>query len=212
MTKYSLEQTLKQMREREHIPASTRRDEIRAHCVESFSEVKLDVFQTRIGWIGLAWTPRGILWLVLPRGSRNEVLHELQQEFVDGVSASAPAEIKKELTEYAEGKRREFDLPLDWSLVKPFQRAVLTVALKIPFGETRTYGWIARAIGKPQAARAVGRALATNPIPLILPCHRVVGSDGSLTGYGGGLPLKKKLLEMEALLVQPGLRLGEANA
>lgn len=212
MTKYSLEQTLKHMRKLERIPISTRRDSIRARCIESLAETKLDVFQTKIGWIGLAWTSRGILWLVLPRGSRAEVLQELRSEFADGVISSAPDEIKKELTEYAEGRRREFDLPLDWSLVKPFQRTVLTVALKIPFGETRTYGWIARAIGKPHAARAVGRALATNPIPLILPCHRVVGSDGSLTGYGGGLPLKKKLLEMEALFAQPSLRLGESHA
>ncbi len=212
MKSYSLNQTLKQMHEHERIPASTRRDSIRAKCVESFSETKLDVFQTKIGWIGLAWTSRGILWLVLPRGSRAEVLRELQSEFADGVFTSAPADLTKELIEYAEGKRREFDMPLDWSLVKPFQRAVLTMALKIPFGETRTYGWIARAIGKPRAARAVGRALATNPIPLILPCHRVVGSDGSLTGYGGGLPLKKKLLEMEALLSQSTSRMSESHA
>ncbi len=212
MTSYSLEQTLKQMREREHIPVSTRRDEIRARCVESFAETKLDVFQTRIGWIGLAWTSRGIVWLVLPRESRTKVVQELQREFADGVIGDVPAEIRNELTEYAEGKRREFTLPLDWSLVKPFQRAVLTAALKIPFGETRTYGWVARAIGKPRAARAVGRALATNPIPLILPCHRVVGSDGSLTGYGGGLPLKRRLLEMESLLANTSLRLSDSHA
>jgi methylated-DNA-[protein]-cysteine S-methyltransferase len=212
MKKYSLDQTLRQMREHELIPLSTGRDSIRAKCLESFSEIMLDVLQTKIGWIGLAWTSRGILWLVLPRGSRAEVLQELQREFTDGVLTSAPAELTNELVEYAEGRRRAFDLPLDWSLVKPFQRAVLTMALKIPFGETRTYGWIARAIGKPRAARAVGRALATNPIPLILPCHRVVGSDGSLTGYGGGLPLKRRLLQMEALLARTQLHLSDSHA
>lgn len=212
VTNHSLEQTLSQMREREHIPVSTRRAAIRARLIDTYAETKLAVVETRIGWVGLAWTSRGILSLVLPRGSRTEVLLELQRAFAGSVIADAPAEIKRELCEYAEGQRRAFELPVDLASMRPFQRAVLTTALKIPFGETRTYGWVARAIGKPRAARAVGRALATNPIPLILPCHRVVGSDGSLTGYGGGLPLKKQLLEMESLLAQSSLRLSDSHA
>lgn len=196
----SIEQTLTQVRAREHLPVPTRRAALRARLLTAYPETRLDVFQSRIGWIGVAWTARGIIALELPRAARAQMLKDLQKQFADGVIAPAPAEMKKELLEYAQGKRRVFDLPLDWSLIKPFQRLVLTAALKIPFGETRTYGWVAKQIGKPQAARAVGRALATNPIPLILPCHRVVGSNGSLTGYGGGLPLKRRLLEMEGAL------------
>ena len=195
-----IEQTLTYMRERERIPVSTRRATTRARLLEAYPETRFDVFQTRIGWIGVAWTARGIIALELPRRSRADVLKDLQNQFADGVIADAPPQMKKELLEYAQGQRRVFDLPLDWALIKPFQRLVLTAANKIPFGETRTYGWVAKQIGKPRAARAVGRALATNPIPLILPCHRVIGSNGSLTGYGGGLPLKKKLLEMESAL------------
>ncbi|MBI4787571.1 MAG: MGMT family protein [Chloroflexi bacterium] len=82
-------------------------------------------------------------------------------------------------------------------MLKPFQRAVLIAISKIPFGETRSYGWVAREIGQPNAARAVGQALHTNPIPIIIPCHRVIASDGSLGGYGGGLPMKAKLLQLE---------------
>jgi O-6-methylguanine DNA methyltransferase len=85
--------------------------------------------------------------------------------------------------------------------VKPFQRAVLTAIQKIPFGETRSYGWVARAIGKPRASRAVGQALGANPIPIIIPCHRIIASDGSLGGYGGGLPLKRKLLTLEGAML-----------
>lgn len=199
----TIERTLTQMREHESLPRpnATRRAAIRAHLLGAYPETRLDVFQTRIGWIGVAWTARGIVALELPRRSRADVLKDLQNQIPDGIVANAPVEMKKELLEYAQGRRRVFDLPLDWALVKPFQRLVLIAANKIPFGETRTYGWVAKQIGKPRAARAVGRALATNPIPLILPCHRVIGSNGSLTGYGGGLPLKRKLLEMESALV-----------
>jgi len=137
----------------------------------------------------------------LPRHSRAQTLADLQSDFPRGVLVKEPPPaIARELIEYVEGRRNRFDLKLDWSSIKPFQRAVLQAAHKIPFGETRTYGWVARAIGKSQASRAVGRALATNPIPIILPCHRVLASDGGLHGYAGGLSLKKKLLQLEGAL------------
>jgi methylated-DNA-[protein]-cysteine S-methyltransferase len=90
-------------------------------------------------------------------------------------------------------------LPLDLESLGSFERAVLAKALEIPRGEVRTYGWVAREIGRPNASRAVGRALGRNPIPFIIPCHRVVGSSGSLTGYGFGLPLKRQVLAREGL-------------
>ncbi len=193
-----LTETLAQMRKREKIPASRRRGVIRARLLEKYSMIQLTTFHTRIGWIGVAYNERGIVALRLPRDSRDESLASLQREFKDATIVDrAPDEIAREMTEYAAGQRRKFDLKLDWSSLRPFQRAVLEAANKIPFGETRTYAWVAQQIGNPKASRAVGRALATNPIPIILPCHRVLGSDGGLHGYGGGLPMKAKLLRLE---------------
>jgi methylated-DNA-[protein]-cysteine S-methyltransferase len=113
------------------------------------------------------------------------------------------AEAAAEIRQYLEGKRREFSIPIDWSLLRPFQCQVLQLTFAIPYGETRTYGDIAAQMGKPRAARAVGRAQATNPMPLVIPCHRVVGRDGKLHGYGGGngLPTKEWLLKMEGALI-----------
>lgn len=106
---------------------------------------------------------------------------------------------RTQVEEYLYGKRTVFELEIDWALCTPFQRQVLKQQLAIPYGETRTYGQLAAQLGKPRAARAVGRAGATNPIPLIIPCHRVIGSDGSLRGYGapGGIQTKAWLLALE---------------
>jgi methylated-DNA-[protein]-cysteine S-methyltransferase len=103
---------------------------------------------------------------------------------------------KQQLDEYFAGKRDDFDLPLELAGTD-FQRAVWKALTKIPFGQTRSYADIAKAIGKPSAVRAVGAANGANPVAVIVPCHRVIGSDGSLTGYGGGLPRKKWLLAHE---------------
>jgi methylated-DNA-[protein]-cysteine S-methyltransferase len=109
----------------------------------------------------------------------------------------------RQLDEYLRGARKAFDLPIDWSLLRPFQRRVLELIFTIPYGQTRTYGDIAHEIGNPRAARAVGRANATNPMPLVIPCHRVIGTDGKLHGYGGGEGLKTKewLLKMEGAVI-----------
>ncbi len=103
-----------------------------------------------------------------------------------------------QLDEYFDGKRRKFDLPLHLPGTD-FQRACWTALQTIPWGETRSYKDIALQIGNPKAVRAVGMANNRNPIPIIVPCHRVIGSDGSLTGYGGGLPAKQYLLDIEKL-------------
>jgi len=112
-------------------------------------------------------------------------------------------EARRQLTEYAAGKRTAFDLVLA-PKGSPFQHQVWQQLLLIPFGETRTYGQLAAVLGNPNASRAVGRANATNPIGIIVPCHRVIGASGELTGYAGGLPMKRKLLELEGVLL-PGL-------
>ena len=105
----------------------------------------------------------------------------------------------QELREYLNCQRREFTISIDWELLRPFQRTALELVFAIPYGETSTYGEIAAQMGRPRAGRAVGRANATNPMPLVVPCHRVVGRDGKLHGYGGGngLATKAWLLNME---------------
>jgi methylated-DNA-[protein]-cysteine S-methyltransferase len=113
-------------------------------------------------------------------------------------SADEPfADVRRQLCEYFDGERDAFDLPLEMSGT-PFQRRVWQALQQIPYGETTTYGELARRMGRPAASRAVGLANGRNPIAVIVPCHRVIGSDGSLTGYGGGLERKRLLLDLEA--------------
>src|SRR5512139_50612 len=109
----------------------------------------------------------------------------------------------KELREYLSGKRSAFTIPIDWSPFRPFQREALQAIFRVPYGETCTYYDIAIEIGRPNAARAVGRANATNPMPLVIPCHRVIGRDGRLHGYGGGKGLETKewLLKLEGAVM-----------
>ncbi len=105
-------------------------------------------------------------------------------------------EAARQLTEYFEGQRRDFELALEPDGT-PFQRSVLDALCAIPYGETRSYGEIAKQIGNPKAVRAVGAANGRNPIAIVIPCHRVIGHDGGLTGFGGGLPTKRYLLDLE---------------
>ncbi len=105
-------------------------------------------------------------------------------------------ETLQQLRQYFAGKRQQFDLPIS-PQGTPFQERVWQELRKIPYGETASYGMIAQRIGKPKACRAVGMANSKNPMPIIIPCHRIIGKDGSLTGFGGGLPVKKQLLALE---------------
>lgn len=116
-------------------------------------------------------------------------------------SKSANRQAQEQLRQYFAGTRKEFSLALDLRGT-PFQLRVWDALRKIPCGRTRTYGQVARAVGSPRAFRAVGASCGSNPIPIIVPCHRVVGSNGSLTGFGGGLSLKEKLLAHERLLAE----------
>jgi len=104
---------------------------------------------------------------------------------------------RRELDQYFAGRRRTFDLSLDLRALPPFTLSVLDQLARVPYGETTTYGALARRVGHPRAARAVGTVMNRNRIPIVLPCHRVVGATGSLTGYAGGLDVKEKLLELE---------------
>ena len=115
----------------------------------------------------------------------------------DAPFAEAPlAEAGRQLADYFAGRRQSFDLPLVLTGTD-FQKSVWTALRTIPFGETRSYAWLAQAIGRPTASRAVGAANGANPLPIIIPCHRVIGSNGALTGFGGGIETKKHLLEHE---------------
>jgi methylated-DNA-[protein]-cysteine S-methyltransferase len=118
----------------------------------------------------------------------------------------APEKVKEaleQLEQYLAGERREFTFPIDWSVLNEFQQKALKLTFAIPYGETRTYKEIASELGNPHAARAVGRAEATNPMPIVIPCHRVVGSDSKMHGYGAGtgIPTKVWLLEHEKAII-----------
>jgi methylated-DNA-[protein]-cysteine S-methyltransferase len=154
-------------------------------------------------------TPLGPVWVaVSERGLVAVEIGSTQDEFnaylrrmrSEGhYDPDRTAQATRQIREYLIGERREFDLIIDWSAMTAFQEAALRLTLAIPFGQVTTYSEIARQLGKPLAARAVGRAEATNPIPLVIPCHRVLGADGGLHGYGapGGVKTKAWLLELE---------------
>jgi methylated-DNA-[protein]-cysteine S-methyltransferase len=108
--------------------------------------------------------------------------------------------VRTELDSYFEGRLRRFESPLDWRLSRGFRREILNETARIPFGQTLSYAEIAKRAGSPRAHRAAGSALGANPIPIIVPCHRVLRSDGGLGGYGGGLDVKRQLLRLEGAL------------
>jgi len=130
---------------------------------------------------------------------------ELPAETTDATGQAIAAEGARQLVEYLHGDRQAFDLPIDWQSMPASQAEVLQLVNQIPYGQVRTYGQIAIALGKPGASRAVGNANARNPLPLIIPCHRVMGADGSFRGYGGpgGIPTKAWLLQFEGALLVP---------
>jgi methylated-DNA-[protein]-cysteine S-methyltransferase len=115
-------------------------------------------------------------------------------------TGSRTDEARRQLNGYFATNRRRFDLPIDWSLVHGFARGVLRATAGVPFGQTSTYGRMAGAAGSPRAARAAGNALGSNPIPIVIPCHRVLHADGTLGGYSGGLDRKRILLALEGSL------------
>lgn len=123
----------------------------------------------------------------------------VEHEELNHVPSELLIEAAHQLSEYFAGKRQSFDLPLAPEGT-PFQQQVWQALQAIPFGETRSYGDLAASIGKPGAARAVGRANNRNPLSILIPCHRIIGADGALVGYGGGLTIKRRLLELEGIL------------
>ena len=150
------------------------------------------VMETPIGELTLVSTGKGLAGISFGRRLPHDVLTDPE--------ATRP--FVRQIEEYFQGRRTEFDFPLDMTGTS-FQVAVWRELLHIPYGQTRTYGEIARKLGKPNAARAVGMANHDNRIPIVVPCHRVVGHDGSLTGYAGGLHIKQQLLNHERVECEP---------
>jgi O-6-methylguanine DNA methyltransferase len=156
-------------------------------------------FDTPAGRMRLASSDRGLVYVALPRQSGRGFEGWIRRHAPDAHCDEAWAPNRGAVTqicEFLEGKRRAFDLELDLRAT-PFQQEVYDALLAIPYGETRSYADVARQVGRPRAVRAVGSANGSNPLPLVVPCHRVVQSGGKLGGYGGGLRLKKRLLAME---------------
>lgn len=164
-------------------------------------KVAIDSCQTAWGWVGIASSPSGLLALTLPEPTQERALKPLLERW-GGQPHDDPrlGGLKRKLQQYFDGQRVLFDEALDLSGATAFQRRVWLAVRGIPYGETRSYGQIAHQAGSPGAARAIGRAMAANPVPIVVPCHRVIGSDGNLRGFGGGLDLKRRLLEMEGAL------------
>ena len=160
---------------------------------EGLVDVRYDIVDSPIGRLLAAATDRGLARIYFdPEGQEDE----LARIFGVRVLRSPLDDVRRELDEYFAGTRRVFDLPIDLR-VAPFHADVLRELALVPYGRTETYGALAAKVGRPRAARAVGTVMNRNPIPIVLPCHRIVGANGSLTGYAGGLDIKRRLLELE---------------
>lgn len=166
-------------------------------------DVALATMDSPIGELLVAVTSKGLVTVAFDDDDRDRVLTRLSREVSPRVmEAAAPTDgARRELEEYFRGQRHRFELHIDRRLIGPFAGKVLRATSRVGFGELATYGDIAARIERPQAARAVGRALGSNPIPIVLPCHRIVGANGSLTGYGGGMARKETLLRLEGSLL-----------
>jgi len=170
---------------------------------EGLLDVAYATLDTPLGTALVAATRRGLVRVALP----NEPLEYALLDIADGVSPRVlefPARLddaRRELEEYFEGRRQRFELPLDWRLSHPgFYRRVLRATARVPFGEVITYSEAAARAGSPRAFRAAGSALGSNPIPIVVPCHRVVRSGGAIGDYGGGPEMKRFLLDLEGAL------------
>jgi methylated-DNA-[protein]-cysteine S-methyltransferase len=160
---------------------------------EGLIDVRYDIVDSPIGDLLVAATDRGLARIYFdPEGHEDE----LARIFGLRVLHSPLDDVRRQLDEYFDGSRTAFDLPIDLR-VAPFHAEVLRELALVPYGRTSTYGALAANVGRPRAARAVGTVMNRNPIPIVLPCHRIVAANGALTGYAGGLDVKRRLLELE---------------
>jgi len=160
------------------------------------------VVATGFGWMGAVRTEKGLRFLTLPQPSRKAALAALGGLLAGAVEdAAAFGDLPSLLQRYFHGEPVSFSSEIDFGNATSFQRDVWIATKAIPYSETRSYSWIAKQTGRPRACRAVGNALAKNPLPIVVPCHRVIAGDGGLGGFGGGLEMKRRLLSLEAVSV-----------
>jgi methylated-DNA-[protein]-cysteine S-methyltransferase len=160
--------------------------------------IRFHVVETDLGWIPVTLTSEGLQTITLPLKTREEAIRTAMEAGAsDPATDEETVKVEAMIEDLVAGRPVNGAMPIDWTGITPFRRSVLEECARIPAGETRSYGELAALVGHPGAARAVGRVMATNPWPLLVPCHRVVGSTGALHGYGGGLPLKARLLKIE---------------
>jgi methylated-DNA-[protein]-cysteine S-methyltransferase len=169
---------------------------------EGLADISYAPLDSPFGPLVAASTSSGLVRLAFPEESLDAVLEGLARRLSPRiVEASKPLEpVRRELEDYFSGRRRDFEVALDWSLIGPFGRRVLHVTSEIPYGGVLSYAEVAAEAGSPRGSRAAGNALGSNPIPIVIPCHRVLRSGGALGGYGGGLDRKRWLLELEGAL------------
>lgn len=166
---------------------------------EGLAAVGYDVLDSPLGKLWVAIGPKGVTTIHYGEEPSESELRRLVRVYGPGVvpDPKRSSALARELDQYFAGKRRAFDIDVDLSGLSPFQQKVLSATAKIPFGDVHTYQTVARRAGNEKASRAAGGALNANPIPIVVPCHRVVGSNGSLVGYAGGLDVKRRLLAIE---------------
>ncbi len=171
-------------------------------AAEGLADVSYAPVDSPFGTLLAATTRRGLVRLAFPEEDVDAVLERLARRISPRiVESSAPlAPTRRELEEYFNGTRRDFELALDWALIGSFGRRVLRATAAIPYGGVLSYAEVAAEAGSPRGSRAAGNALGSNPIPIVIPCHRVLRSGGALGGYGGGLDRKRYLLELEGAL------------
>lgn len=161
------------------------------------------IFKSTWGWMGISETSTGIDAIVLPKGSKRSVesgLRGMTNEPLEPGGSARLVGARRQLLDFLNGKRNTFDFPLDLSRGTPFRRQVWRILQRVPYGKLRSYRWVAARVGGRHYARAVGNAVGANPLPIVIPCHRVVAQDATLGGFSGGLPLKRKLLTLEGTL------------
>lgn len=157
------------------------------------------IFNTDMGWVGIVGSAAGLVRIALPHPSAQKIREQLKDLTSHGIrSPRLFQDLMNRFILYFSGRVTDFPDRLDLSGGTPFQQEVWETAKLIPYGQTRSYGWIARQMNKPKAMRAVGQALGKNPLPIIVPCHRVLASDGKLGGFSSGLDLKRRLLGLES--------------
>lgn len=156
---------------------------------------KFAIFEINEGWIGITGTSAGISKVMLPTQDKESILKSIGN--AEYSEESYFLEAKEALIKYFNGQQVDFQFPLDLNGYTEFQKNVWNITKNIFYGELRSYSWVAKHINNPKAVRAVGNALGKNPVPIIIPCHRVIGSDEKLHGFTGGLHLKQMLIELE---------------